>query len=57
MECIEPCQIKFDFLGKDSVRYVNTVEVHPKVFANVQCWIGRDVKNGSAPPPLFPILR
>lgn len=49
MECIEPCHIKFDFLGKDSVRYVNTVEVHSKVYANVQRWIGRDIDGGSAP--------
>lgn len=27
MECIAPNQIKFDFLGKDSIRYENTVEV------------------------------
>ena len=27
VECIAPNQIKFDFLGKDSIRYENTVEV------------------------------
>eukprot|EP01023_Acetabularia_acetabulum_P003278 TRINITY_DN11384_c0_g4_i1.p1 TRINITY_DN11384_c0_g4~~TRINITY_DN11384_c0_g4_i1.p1 ORF type:complete len:608 (+),score=115.57 TRINITY_DN11384_c0_g4_i1:1-1824(+) len=29
-------QIKFDFLGKDSIRYENTVEVERKVFDNVK---------------------
>ncbi len=28
---IPPNHIKFDFLGKDSIKYENTVEVHPKV--------------------------
>jgi len=27
VECIAPNHIKFDFLGKDSIRYENTVEV------------------------------
>lgn len=27
VECIEPNHIRFDFLGKDSMRYENTVEV------------------------------
>ncbi|KAI7840141.1 hypothetical protein COHA_006180, partial [Chlorella ohadii] len=35
VECIAPNQIKFDFLGKDSIRYENTVEVEKKVFENV----------------------
>lgn len=29
-------KLKFDFLGKDSIRYENEVEVHPKVYANVE---------------------
>jgi DNA topoisomerase-1 len=35
VECIPPNFIKFDFLGKDSIRYENTVEVEHKVFENV----------------------
>jgi DNA topoisomerase-1 len=27
VECLPPNHIKFDFLGKDSIRYENTVEV------------------------------
>ncbi|CAI0379324.1 unnamed protein product [Linum tenue] len=32
VECIPPNMIKFDFLGKDSIRYENTVEVELPVF-------------------------
>lgn len=32
---IPPNKIEFDFLGKDSIQYQNTVEVHPKVYENV----------------------
>ncbi|CAH2069881.1 unnamed protein product [Thlaspi arvense] len=32
VECIPPNQIKFDFLGKDSIRYENTVVVEPPVY-------------------------
>ncbi|CAH8332883.1 unnamed protein product [Eruca vesicaria subsp. sativa] len=32
VECIPPNQIKFDFLGKDSIRYENTVAVEPPVY-------------------------
>ncbi|XP_033133172.1 DNA topoisomerase 1 alpha isoform X1 [Brassica rapa] len=32
VECIHPNQLKFDFLGKDSIRYENTVEVEPPVY-------------------------
>lgn len=31
VECLEGDHIKFDFLGKDSIRYENEVVVHPKV--------------------------
>jgi len=34
-----PNIIDFDFLGKDSIRYQNTVEVTPTVFANVQSFM------------------
>lgn len=32
---IPPASLQFDFLGKDSIRYFNTVEVEPKVFKAV----------------------
>ncbi|XP_010482972.1 PREDICTED: DNA topoisomerase 1 alpha-like [Camelina sativa] len=32
VECIPPNKLKFDFLGKDSIQYVNTVEVEPQVY-------------------------
>ncbi|KAJ4826024.1 DNA topoisomerase 1 beta [Turnera subulata] len=32
VECISPNMLKFDFLGKDSIRYVNTVEVELPVY-------------------------
>lgn len=32
IECVAPDRIKFDFLGKDSMRYENETAVHPKVF-------------------------
>jgi DNA topoisomerase-1 len=31
-----PNQVTFDFLGKDSIRYVNTVEVELQVFKNLK---------------------
>ena len=48
MECLEPSSIKFDFLGKDSVPYENTVEVKPPVFRNVRRWIRKDAGGASA---------
>ena len=35
VEMVAPSSIRFDFLGKDSIRYENTVEVDPAVFRNV----------------------
>ncbi|KAM7278602.1 hypothetical protein ACFE04_005736 [Oxalis oulophora] len=32
VECIPPSKLKFDFLGKDSIQYINTVEVEPPVY-------------------------
>ncbi len=32
VECMPGDHIKFDFLGKDSIRYENEVVVHPKVY-------------------------
>jgi DNA topoisomerase IB len=42
--CEEGNHIKFDFLGKDSIRYENTVEVHPTVYKNVQSFLAKDSK-------------
>ncbi|KAL9652574.1 hypothetical protein ABK040_000142 [Willaertia magna] len=36
IELVEPSTLKFDFLGKDSIRYINTVEVEKKVFSVVK---------------------
>ena len=36
VECVAPDHIKFDFLGKDSMRYENETAVHPKVFQLMQ---------------------
>lgn len=47
VECIEPNHIRFDFLGKDSMRYENTVEVEDKVFKNVQLF-KRETATGKA---------
>jgi hypothetical protein len=33
---IPPNRLRFDFLGKDSIRYVNEVEVNEQVFKNVK---------------------
>lgn len=35
IECVPPHMIKFDFLGKDSIRYENTVEVEERVYHNI----------------------
>lgn len=40
-----PNVVEFDFLGKDSIRYVNTVEVEEQVFKNLRIFIkGKDPK-------------
>jgi len=36
IELIEPSTVKFDFLGKDSMRYLNEVVVDPQVFKNLK---------------------
>lgn len=36
VECLPPCSLRFDFLGKDSIRYENTVQVLPQVYKNVE---------------------
>jgi hypothetical protein len=50
VETIEPDHIKFDFLGKDSIRYENTVQVHKQVFALVEQFCKRDQHNKSTTP-------
>ena len=44
VECVPPTHVKFDFLGKDSIRYENTVEVDARVFANIQLFKREDAK-------------
>lgn len=41
----EPNKVTFDFLGKDSMRYLNTIEVEPLVFKNMKKFI---IKRGPA---------
>jgi len=35
-----PDNITFDFLGKDSIRYYNSVQVEPQVFKNIRIFKG-----------------
>lgn len=37
----ENCEITLDFLGKDSMRYLNTVKVEDQVFANLKLFVAR----------------
>ncbi|GAB4815286.1 hypothetical protein N2152v2_002332 [Parachlorella kessleri] len=50
VECIAPDHIKFDFLGKDSIRYENQVKVEDKVFKNVQLFM-RETAGGHKKKP------
>lgn len=43
---IPPNKIEFDFLGKDSIQYHNTVTVDPKVYKNVDLF-RRKYQNGT----------
>ena len=36
VSCEEDLQIKFDFPGKDSIRYLNTVKVSEQVWKNIR---------------------
>ena len=38
VECVGEDHIRFDFLGKDSMRYENEVAVHPTVFSLMQAF-------------------
>lgn len=54
MECLEDSHIRFDFLGKDSIRYENEVAVHPRVHALVKEFCARNgdgARECSALPP------
>ena len=53
VEVMEDCHIKFDFLGKDSIRYENEVQVHPRVHELVSEFCRKDSKgNREHPMPL-----
>ena len=45
VECLEGDHIKFDFLGKDSIRYENEVKAHPKVWRLVEKFCRKDGGN------------
>ena len=47
MECLASNHIKFDFLGKDSIRYENEVAVEPRVWQLVQQFCRGDKKAGA----------
>eukprot|EP00035_Acanthoeca_spectabilis_P013906 m.262289 g.262289 ORF g.262289 m.262289 type:complete len:754 (+) comp16003_c0_seq1:60-2321(+) len=43
VQCMDDLKIQFDFLGKDSIQYLNTVAVSPQVYKNVQIFCrGKD---------------
>lgn len=44
-----PTRVEFNFLGKDSIRYVNEVEVDPQVFKNLKIF----KKGSEIGQPLF----
>jgi DNA topoisomerase-1 len=46
ISCEPPNKVTFDFLGKDSIRYVNTVEVDKQVFKNLKIFQKAPKKEG-----------
>jgi len=50
VECLPPNHIKFDFLGKDSIRYENTVEVDERVFANIKTFTKQSISGAPKKP-------
>jgi DNA topoisomerase-1 len=56
VEVMEDNHIKFDFLGKDSIRYENEVAVHPKVHSLVRSFCSRGKGNKGRPIPLCLLL-
>ena len=49
VECLEGSRLRFDFLGKDSIRYENVVEVDPKVYQNIKDFMKDERGKGGAP--------
>ncbi|XP_042474493.1 DNA topoisomerase 1 beta-like isoform X1 [Zingiber officinale] len=47
VELVPPNKLKFDFLGKDSIRYLNTVEVEPPVYTAIGDFRTAKKSNGS----------
>ncbi|KAF5727929.1 DNA topoisomerase 1 -like protein [Tripterygium wilfordii] len=45
VECVEKNKLKFDFLGKDSIQYVNTVEVELPVYKAIKEFQSRKREN------------
>lgn len=50
VECVPPHSIKFDFLGKDSIRYENVVEVEEKVYHNIAAFMKTDGRGRAKTP-------
>lgn len=50
VECLPPNHIKFDFLGKDSIRYENTVEVDERVFKNIEMFMAKNLSGRPKKP-------
>ncbi|XP_037474752.1 DNA topoisomerase 1 beta-like [Triticum dicoccoides] len=44
--CLPPNKLQFDFLGKDSIRYLNTVEVEPPVYEAIKEFCAGKNKGG-----------
>lgn len=53
---MDDCHIKFDFLGKDSIRYENEVQVHPRVYDLVKEFCRKDQKGNRELSHLSPML-
>lgn len=53
VDCMENNHIKFDFLGKDSIRYENEVQVHERVYALVKQFCGKDSNGNRESVPLI----
>lgn len=45
LEVLPDDNITLDFLGKDSMRYVNTVKVHPAIWKNIALFRSNKKKN------------
>ncbi|CAH1768298.1 9454_t:CDS:2, partial [Entrophospora sp. SA101] len=54
---VPPRTVKFDFLGKESIRYINSVEVIEQVFENLGIFMkDKESVSASLPVFLFPAL-